>query len=157
MDKNEVEPASFTTTSLGLLLIRLFNEFERELLGGLHQTPEFASITSGDHRILRCIGRNGSSVVEIARANGTTKQAASKAVDSLARRGFVTRRPHLSDGRMQVIAFTPVGERLRAEGLRIVASIERRYRRILGADVLAHVKESLGALTMSYVVGKERP
>ncbi len=131
-------------------LILLFRAFEDELLTGLHAHAEFRSITAADHDVLRYIRPEGSTAVEIARLNGTTKQAVSKAIASLERRGFVVRTPDPVDRRAVRITFSDKGFGLVTEAVRIIGAIEARQAKRVGAREYRKLKQMLQSLFEAY-------
>lgn len=135
---------------LGRYLIGLFTHFEAELFDGIHASAEFRSITRADHKVIRCLGKESRSINDIARITGTTKQAVSKAVASLEKRGFVQKTFDPIDGRVQLVDFTAKGMRLFDEGMSVVSDIEKKYRRIIGGEKLDLVKDQLALLIEVY-------
>lgn len=127
-------------------VLSLYRAFEEEFLGALRATPGLSSITVADHDVLRFIGPSGSTIVDIARKNGVSKQAASQAVASLVARGLLAKQANAADGRSQIVVFTVKGAGLVARAVSIVKGIEARYEKLLGRAELERTKASLRVL-----------
>ncbi len=129
---------------VGLLLSTLAALYERAFLEGLRADAPFASITTADHGVLRCLAEHPATSAEIARALGVSKQAVAKTVGSLEQRGFVVRHPSEADQRAQVVTLSRAGRRLIERSLRVARALEVVTRETLGKKDLAVLKDLLG-------------
>jgi DNA-binding MarR family transcriptional regulator len=130
---------------LGRHLVLVFRAFEAELLTALQQRG-YRDVKASDLDVLRFIAPAGSRAADIARLAGITKQGMAKALDDLARRGYVTRRPDKLDSRAKVVVFTRKGEALVGHAIEHIRAIEQRYARLLGAGRLRDMKQMLRTL-----------
>lgn len=108
---------------LPLLLIGAF----RAIVDELH--AELAKLGHPDARplhgfALQAVGPDGTTVSELGRRLGVSKQAAAKTAAGLERIGYVAREPHPTDARANRLRRTPRGE----EMLRLSAEIFTRLR-----------------------------
>jgi len=127
---------------LPLLLVGAF----RSLIDELHRA--LAASGHGEARplhgfALQAIGPHGSTISDLGRQLGVTKQAAAKTVTSLERAGYVRREPDPGDGRAVRLLRTARG----AEMLVLSASFFETYRSrltdVLGPRRLAELEDDL--------------
>jgi DNA-binding MarR family transcriptional regulator len=140
---------------LPLLLLGAFrsviDELHRVLAEGGH--PEARPLHGF---ALQAVGPYGTTISELGRQLGVTKQAAGKTVTSLERAGYVRREPDPDDGRATRLVRTARGE----EMLRLSAMFFETYRARLASKVgprrLADAEDTLeeiGAPTGDYLRG----
>ncbi len=117
-----------------------------------------------DGRVLRmCAGPEATTVSQIGRELGITRQGASKSVASLHQRGYVTVSPSATNGREKVVTLTArAGEYLAAQR-RAVRTIERQLRAELGPEAFVALQGLLERLggdeqprLRDYLQGKRR-
>jgi DNA-binding MarR family transcriptional regulator len=100
----------------------------------------FADRRFPDGRVLRmCAGPTDTTVSQIGRELGITRQGASKIVAGLQDRRYVTVRPSATDGREKVVKLTPRALDYLATQRQAAHAIESQLRADLGPDALAHV------------------
>jgi DNA-binding MarR family transcriptional regulator len=130
---------------VGQLLRDAFARFEDELIAG---TPPFRGVElrPTHNHVLRHLDRDGTRASVIAERAGLTRQAITMIVDELEDAGVLKREPDPEDGRAKRIVYTDAGLRAFDEGRAVIAGIERRWRRELGADRWGALKEALGEL-----------
>ena len=131
---------------MGQLLRDAFARFEEELIAG---TPRFRGVElrPTHNHVFRHLDRDGTRASVIAERAGLTRQAITMIVDELEEAGVLTREPDPEDGRAKRIVYTPAGLRAFDEGRAVIADIERRWKRELGAERWAALKKSLGELS----------
>jgi DNA-binding MarR family transcriptional regulator len=104
-----------------------------------------------DGRVLRlCRDHAGTTISEIGRALGITRQAAAKVVGGLRDRGYVAVEPSPDSGREKTVALTSRALEYLAVHRDATRAIDRQLRRHLGADgvaSLAILLQALGAST----------
>lgn len=127
---------------LGRHLVLVFREFEREVLAALH-ADGYDDLTDADLAMLRFIAPQGSRAVDVARLAGITKQGAGKALRDLERRGYLARRDDATDSRAWRIVFTRKGQALISKAIDEIRTIEQRYAKLIGAERLREMKQSL--------------
>jgi DNA-binding MarR family transcriptional regulator len=91
----------------------------------------FSELLPGHHLVLRNLGEDGARPSELAVQAGVTRQAITKVVDDLQRRGVVRRDPDPDDGRGVIVRFTERG----LEGL----AVARRHMDVLEADFASRI------------------
>jgi DNA-binding MarR family transcriptional regulator len=118
---------------IGQLLRDAFARFEDELIAG---TPPFRGLElrPTHNHVLRHLDRDGTRASVIAERSGLTRQAITQIVDELEEAGVLAREPDPEDGRAKRIVYTPEAMVAFDEGQRLIAAIERRWKRELGAE-----------------------
>jgi DNA-binding MarR family transcriptional regulator len=74
-----------------------------------------------------------------------TKQAASKTVAELAEWGYLTRSPHATDGRAQVLELTDRGRDYVRLADQIWTEVEEYWAAIVGSDRIEAIRQDLSA------------
>jgi len=130
---------------IGQLLRDAFARFEDELIAG---TPPFGGVElrPTHNHVLRYLDRDGTRASVIAERSGLTRQAITMIVDELEVAGVVRREPDPEDGRAKRIVYTEAALPAFDEGRVLIADIERRWKRRLGKERWAELKEALGEL-----------
>ena len=82
-------------------------------------------------------------VTDVARVLGVTKQAASQVVDAMASLGVVRRDPHASDARARVVVLTERGHELLAAVEEVYREQEREWSAVLGESAVARMRADL--------------
>ncbi len=107
----------------------------------------FADRGFPDGRVLRmCSGPVETTVSQIGRELGITRQGASKIVAGLRDRRYVTLRPSETDGREKIVKLTPRAIDYLAAQRKAARDIERRLRDDLGKEGFEVLYRVLGAL-----------
>jgi DNA-binding MarR family transcriptional regulator len=127
---------------LPLLLVGAFRSLIDELHRGL------AAGGHGEARplhgfALQAIGPHGSTISELGRQLGVSKQAAAKTVTSLERAGYVRREPDPGDGRAVRLARTARGEEMLALSDAFFETYRDRLTDALGPRRLAELEDGL--------------
>ncbi len=86
---------------------------------------------------------DGATGNELAVHLGISKQAVSQMIDYLEQHGYVTRRPHSSDGRGKIVLLTERGWGCIRATEEIFTDIERRWTDLVGAERMAQVHSDL--------------
>lgn len=128
---------------IGWLLTKVSGKYEKEFFKRITQEKQFSTITVSDHRVLRFITAHVENSNNIARQIGISKQAISKSISSLERRGFVVRRESKEDGRSQVLLLTEKGNKLVAKAAQVAKELELATLEHLGARDLNALKDLL--------------
>ncbi|MCX6119227.1 MAG: MarR family transcriptional regulator [Proteobacteria bacterium] len=134
---------------LARFMISLFNLFENDLMASLSK-ENIIDVTRSDFNVLRYVDPSGSTVSQLAQYAGVSKQAISKQVDSLIRRGYLRKMSDAIDGRQVNIVFTRKGETLIGSSINIIAKIEARFERKLGSTAYRRLKSDLSSLMGLY-------
>jgi DNA-binding MarR family transcriptional regulator len=106
----------------------------------------YSEINPGHHIVLRNLGENGARPSELAAAAGVTRQAITKVVDDLERRGVVRREPDPDDGRGVIVRYTDRGLEGLAVARRTMEALEGDFADRIGADRWAEVRIALETL-----------
>lgn len=127
-------------------LARLFAMAGRYLVERLHQRLAergWPDIPPAAGYVLLAARAGPTTGGEIAQLMRTSKQAASKLLDSLERRGLVERAAAGDDGRVKSVVLTGQGRALLAAVEDIYVELEAEWADLLGADTLDLVRTSL--------------
>ncbi len=93
--------------------------------------------------VLQFLDAEGTSVSELARRAQITKQSMAELVAHLERHGYVERLPDPADRRAKLVRATARGAEVYAIAREVVAELEQRLRRRLGAKRLAQLRALL--------------
>ena len=100
-----------------------------------------------DRSVLRiCSGPEDTTISQIGRGLGITRQGASKIVAGLSRRGYVTVTASPTNGREKIVRLTGRGEEYRAALRRAAQTVERELRAEVGSEELESFCRVLDAL-----------
>jgi DNA-binding MarR family transcriptional regulator len=127
-------------------LARLFAMAGRYLVERLHQRLAergWHDIPPAAGYVLLATRAGPTTGGEIAQLMRTSKQAASKLLESLERRGFVERGTAGEDGRMKAVVLTGQGRALLAAVEEIYVELEAEWAALLGADAIELIRTSL--------------
>lgn len=134
-----------TKVGLGGALRQAWVGYRRRLDG------ELAAAGFGDHgfpdgRVLRiCSRADETTISQIGRELGITRQGASKIVASLAERDYVTMAVSSSDRREKIVTLTPRATDYLAAHRRAARQIEQELRTQIGDDAFNSLRALLGA------------
>jgi DNA-binding MarR family transcriptional regulator len=101
---------------------------------------------------IRRFGGSVGSVSDVARDFGVSKQAASKLIDTLVIRGYLERGTDPEDRRRLTLELTERGREAADVGWEASDRLDRELEKAVGADAVAQMRETVGAL-----VGLARP
>jgi DNA-binding MarR family transcriptional regulator len=130
-------------------MITLFNLFEDEIILKIQNT-NYKDVTRTDLNTLRYIGHGGETSSQLANFAGVSKQAMSKQIESLSRRGYVKAIQDKSDARIFKISFTQKGSDLVLFLVKEIKVIELRFQRKVGRSVFDKMKIDLQSLINLY-------
>ena len=141
----------------GFILPLLLAGAFRELIDTLH--AELAKHGHGQARpihgfALQAIGPDGTTVSELGRRLGVTKQAAAKTAAGLAEVGYITRQPSPHDARATVLTRTPRGQEMLDLSATIFEQLRRDWARRLGAEKVTAIEDGLAEIVTSPTVAK---
>jgi DNA-binding MarR family transcriptional regulator len=134
-------------------LIRLLNlafiDFSDELF------RRFEAVGLGDIRpghgcVFGNIEPEGSRLTDLADRACMTKQSVGEVTTDLERRGYVERRPDVTDGRVKIIRLTDRGREAQRIGLELIDEIEREWAQRYGEAEIAALRETLEAITAGH-------
>jgi DNA-binding MarR family transcriptional regulator len=133
---------------LPLLLARAF----RGLIDALHL--ELAELGHSDARpihgfALQAIGPEGTTLSELGRRLGVSKQAATKTAASLERLGYVSREHHPTDARAVRLRRSPRGEEMLSLSAEIFERLRAEWASELGGDRVRALEDDLERIATS--------
>ena len=103
-------------------------------------------VTLTDTTLLANLDTTGSSVTDLARRAGVTRQSASQQVAALVKAGYLTAEASATDRRASLVIQTDKGRKLLATALEVVAALEAQYATALGPRRHAQLHHALDAL-----------
>jgi DNA-binding MarR family transcriptional regulator len=95
---------------------------------------------------LQAIGADGTTVTELGRRLGVTKQAATKTAERLEALGYVGRSRSPDDGRLVLVHRTARGDEMLDASAAIFDQLRARLRDRLGADRVTALEDDLAAI-----------
>jgi DNA-binding MarR family transcriptional regulator len=117
------------------------------LMDALQQERGHANLRLGFAPYITLLGEGDMRPTDLADILGISRQACNQAIKQLVAAGYIERRPDPSDGRARRLTLSAEGKRLRLDGVRIVARLDREFAAIVGETQVADAGRSLGELT----------
>jgi DNA-binding MarR family transcriptional regulator len=134
---DQLPSARLREQDLGLLGALAYQAYAEGLARHLAASG-YADIRPADTQLFRLLAaRGGTTISEIARIRGVSKQAASQHVAQFAERGYGVLSSSDEDGRERIVTLTKRARDARAAGIAYAKQIEARLERELGADAVA--------------------
>jgi DNA-binding MarR family transcriptional regulator len=133
-------------TANGVPLARLFAIAYRQLIDSLHEnlrSQGWTDVRPAFGFVLLAARDGPTTSTELGALMGTTKQAASKLVDTMEATGYLRRATGAEDGRRRPIHLTPRGERLLATVEEIYAELEAQWADVIGASNVERLRRDL--------------
>ena len=124
------------------LLLRASRIVNRHVVEGL-QARGYSNLRSTHTTLLSNIDLAGGTVTEAAERAGITKQAMGRLAGELEDAGYITVRSDPTDARARVLQLTKSGMRLMLDSLEVMASLQRNYTELIGANGLAALLDGL--------------
>lgn len=131
---------------LAALSARLLLTLQQELFDSLAERG-FADLTPRHGAVLAYLDPAGVRSSELAQLSGQHKQVIGTIVDELEALGYVRRQPDPGDRRAKLVVPTERGVAEQRAADRIIAAIERRHAKALGAQRFQEMKEALRTIT----------
>lgn len=128
--------------ALGRVLLLLTREVSRRAVERM-AAAGFGDISLGHFMIMAHIPIDGRRASEIAQRAGLTKQAVSKTVEELKRKGYVETAADPSDGRARIVTFTQRGLDMFEAGVAAGEAVEAEMAALLPAGDYERLKRSL--------------
>lgn len=135
-----------TDPDLGVLAGRLLFAVQRELFDAL-AAKGFDDLHPRHGTVMAYLDPGGVRATELSRLSGQHKQVIGTIADELEALGYVARRPDPDDRRAKLICPTERGLAQMRAADRIMAAIQARHARRLGADTYARFKSVLMDVT----------
>ncbi|HEX4493434.1 MAG TPA: MarR family transcriptional regulator [Acidimicrobiia bacterium] len=127
-------------------LARLFAIAYRSLVDGLHErlrSRGWTDVRPAFGFVLLAARSGPTTSTALATNMGTTKQAASKLVDTMEDAGYVRRAVSPDDARSRPVVLTPRGKRLLAAVEEIYVELEREWELVIGAARVRELRRDL--------------
>ena len=133
------------------------DNFSRHLLGVARYLQNRMMNTLQDecgHRDLRLgfapyitlLGARAMRMTQLAETLNISRQACNQAVKQIEAAGYIERKSDPADGRAKQLRLSPSGERLRRDGVRIVADLDQQFMQIVGERAFADTGKTLRKL-----------
>ena len=130
----------------GVAIERLLHEatraFDADLTGRL-RARGYTDIRRSHGAVFANIDESGTRPSELAQRAGMTHPSMTELIAELEAKGYVARRADEEDGRSRVVVLTRRGSRHRREARRIIAEMEREYRKLLGRPQMECLRQAL--------------
>jgi DNA-binding MarR family transcriptional regulator len=130
--------------NLNQLLLARNDWLSQAILSGVKQS-DAADLSAAQTRLLAVMAGKPTSISELARRMGVTRQAVHKTVIELERRGVLRVHDDPQRGNAKLVIYTEKGRELNRQGARIINSIESRLTAQLGSTKVQHLKKLLAA------------
>ena len=130
--------------NLGFLLVRAFRWFEE----GLAQNPDTAHLprlSGTQFMALVSLDEDGTSIAELARRVGVTRQAMHQMVGELEKAALVGTVPSPTDRRVKLVKLSLLGRTLDEKAASALDGLEAKLRKRLGKDALESLRAHLSA------------
>ncbi|MGW8375558.1 MarR family winged helix-turn-helix transcriptional regulator [Streptomyces sp. ODS28] len=116
--------------------------FEEALLSTLEEQGE-TRVSPTQARLFAVLEKEGTTVSELARRMGVTRQTAHQAVHGLVAEGLLEQVPHPDSARRRLIRRTPEGERAHRRAGRILDRLEEELTARIGEDAVTALRAAL--------------
>lgn len=103
--------------------------------------------------VLQAVGREGTTIADLARTLGVSRQAAAKTAARLEDLGYLARRPHPSDARAVRLARTAKADDLLTRSAAFFERRARHWRRAAGADAFDAAVRTLAMMAGDARIG----
>jgi DNA-binding MarR family transcriptional regulator len=141
-------------------LARLFAIAYRQLIDGLHErlrTRGWTDVRPAFGFVLLAARDQPTTSTELAALMGTTKQAASKLVDTMVATGYVRRAVGVDDARQRPIQLSARGKRLLSAVEEIYAELEREWADVIGRTNVNQMRRDLACVLTTLHDGELPP
>lgn len=130
---------------MGRLFLRLARSFESRAVTRIHELG-YTNYRSGDNTVLVHLEMSGNRASELAQRAGVSKQAMSKQIADLEKRGIVTRTKDPRDARAQIVVLTPDGEQMMRDAFEVVFELDEEFGALIGPERMEDWRERMVAL-----------
>lgn len=137
-------PSELPPGRLALALLRTADWLDDALLARLARDG-WPVLTRSQAQVFAHLDRDGTSISELARRLGVTRQSAHALVEGLVELGVVELRPDPGDRRLRLVALTSEGRRLVRRADRHLRDLEDELARRIGAGRVRSLRRALVA------------
>jgi DNA-binding MarR family transcriptional regulator len=106
---------------------------------------------------MRAIVNGADSASELGRRLSVSKQAAAKVIATLEERGYVARLGDATDSRRKLLAVTPLGHKVMAEGEAIFDELRAAWASKIGQSAVDRIQRDLSVLLGDHVIDLNAP
>lgn len=130
---------------IGRLFLRASQIFQDTAVRRIQERGH-TSYRLGDNQVLVHLELEGNRITELAERAGVTKQAISKVVVDLEKRGVVERTQDPKDGRAKIVRLTPSGQAMMMDAFEVVFALDAELAEIVGPERMDQVRDILADL-----------
>ena len=143
-------------SNTGTLLLRVYQGFERYLIGALKERghPDFRARYGA---VLVNIDADGTRLSTLADRAGMTKPSMVELVDDLVSKGYARREPDPHDRRAKLIVPTELGMNTVSLAIEVITDLEQRFRDVLGVQRYDVLRSALAELQNQLGSGSDSP
>jgi len=134
-------------------LLGLARYVQGSLMDALQKERGHANLRLGFAPYITLLGEGDLRPTDLADHLGISRQACNQAIKQVVTAGYIERRPDPSDGRARRLRLSAEGKRLRRDGARIVARLDREFAAIVDETRVADAGRTLGDLTRHLSLG----
>jgi DNA-binding MarR family transcriptional regulator len=140
---------------IGRALRDVWGHFNSQLLAGIKE--RYPRATLATNQLMLMIDVDGTTVSELARRAGVTKQSMADSVQALESQGLVTRKPDEHDRRARLVTLTDDGYVALQAGLEVVTEMHERWSDLLGDRDMSRLLTLLHRLAERLDSADQRP
>jgi DNA-binding MarR family transcriptional regulator len=151
-------------TDAGMVWNRYRHNFSRHLLGvarylqasmmdTLQEQCGHENLRLGFAPYITLIGEGDKRLTDLAELLGISRQACNQAAKQVEAAGYIERTADLLDGRAKQLTLSRQGIKLRRDGIRIVAQLDRQFADIVGEVQIADTSRSLQKIYQNLSLG----
>jgi len=128
-------------------LLGVARHVQASLMDTLQRECGHTDLRLGFAPYITLLGEGDKRLTDLAVILGISRQACNQAVKQVAAAGYIERGTDPSDGRARRLSLSARGIRLRRDGLRIAARLDREFTAVVGATRFADASRTLGKLS----------
>lgn len=129
--------------NLNELLLARSDWFAQQLIEGVKSSQAGYNITPAQTRLLAQMAGKPTSMAELARRLGVSRQAVHKTVSDLERRGILRVELDSERGNATKVVYTELGREVNRAGAKIIQAIEAKLAQRLGSQQIENLKHLL--------------
>ncbi len=128
--------------NLNQLLLAGNDWLAAEILKGVQRSP-YSSLTPAQSRLLAIMAGQSTSISDLARRLGLSRQAVHKTVSELERHGILQVQTDPERANAKLVSYTALGKDLNREGARVIDEIESKLAKRIGKQGVDQLKQLL--------------
>jgi DNA-binding MarR family transcriptional regulator len=151
IDRNEVWHRYRHNFSRHLLGVTRY--LQTSMMHTLQEQCGHEHLRLGFSSYITLIGEGDKRLTDLAEILGISRQACNQAVKQVTAAGYIERAADPADGRAKQLTLSPRGRKLRRDGVRIVALLNKQFADIVGESEIADASRSLLKMYQSLSLG----